>query len=67
MARRFSLAPGHFYLRIPMPRVAGKKYSYDKAGREAAARARKRRKSSAMVKTADAKKGRRLKSKKKRA
>ena len=50
-----------------MPRVAGKKYSYDKAGRDAAARARKRRKSSAMIKTADAKKGRRLKSKKKRA
>tara|TARA_Y100001934_G_scaffold178289_1_gene210999 strand:+ start:54 stop:257 length:204 start_codon:yes stop_codon:yes gene_type:complete len=67
MARRFSLAPGHFYLRIPMPRVAGKKYSYDKVGRDAADRARKRRKSSAMIKTADAKKNRRLKSKKKRA
>jgi hypothetical protein len=67
MARRFSLAPGHFYLRFPMPRVAGKKYSYDRAGREAAARARKRRKSAAKIKTADAKKGRRLKSKKKRA
>jgi len=50
-----------------MPRVAGKKYSYDRAGREAAARARKRRKSSARIKTVDAKRGRRLKSKKKRA
>ena len=50
-----------------MPRVAGKKYSYDKAGRDAAARARKRRKSSAMIRTADAKKNRRLKAKKKRA